>query len=152
MDGARPEQCVIEEVAEPHRLVLRRDLAEMGLVTRFVEDVARRSGWQSALVFPLQLCLEEAVSNVIRHGVVRRGVPEIRVSLAERDDRVVALVEDDGEAFDPTGIAPRPPVSSLADNPVGGTGVRLMRQFATRMEYARVGPSNRLVLEFGKTS
>jgi anti-sigma regulatory factor (Ser/Thr protein kinase) len=152
MDGARLEHCVSQELTEPHRLVLRRDLAEMDLVRRFVEAVAQRSGWHSALIFPLQLCLEEAVSNVIRHGVVRCGVPEIRVSLGEREDRVVAWVEDDGEEFDPTGISPRPPVASLADNPVGGTGVRLMRQFATRMEYARVGPSNRLVLEFGKTS
>jgi anti-sigma regulatory factor (Ser/Thr protein kinase) len=148
MDGVHPT----EALAEPHRLVLRRDLAEMALVTRFVEDVAQRSGWHAAVIFPLQLCLEEAVSNVIRHGVMRCGVPEIRVSLGEHDDRVVAWVEDDGEAFDPTGIVPRSSVASLADNPVGGTGVRLMRQFATRMAYARVGPSNRLVFEFGKTS
>ncbi|HUB96378.1 MAG TPA: ATP-binding protein [Stellaceae bacterium] len=144
-----PEQAASADGAETHRLVLRRDLAEMTRVARFVDDVVQRAGWRKALVFPLQLCLEEAVSNVIRHGVVRRGDPAIRVALADHGGRVVASVEDDGEAFDPTAIPPQPIAPSLADCPTGGFGVGLMRRFAVRIAYARVGASNRLVFEFG---
>lgn len=133
-----------------HHLVLRRDIAEMSRVNRFIADVAQRSGWPATLIFPLQLCLEEAISNVIRHGVMRGGDSEIRVSLGERNDHVVACVEDEGEAFDPTQFAPPPRPASLADIPVGGMGIHLMRKFTARLAYARIGSRNRLVLEFGK--
>ncbi len=133
-----------------HVLVVRRDLDELGGVNRFIEDVVRRAGWPASLIQPLQLCLGESVSNVIRHGVVGGGGAEIRVSLSERGGRVIACVEDEGAAFDPTAVAPPPPLRSLADARVGGLGIHLMRQYSARMVYARVGPCNRLVLEFDK--
>jgi serine/threonine-protein kinase RsbW len=134
----------------PHHLSLRRDLAEMSEVNRFIKDVVQRSGWPASLIFPLQLCLEETVSNVIRHGVVHGTDADIRLSLGEREGRVVACVEDDGEEFDPTRFVPGPLPRSLADVHVGGMGVHLTRQYAARIAYVRVGPCNRLVLEFNK--
>jgi anti-sigma regulatory factor (Ser/Thr protein kinase) len=133
-----------------HHLSLRRDITELGQVNRFIEDVVQRSGWSAALIFPLQLCLEETVANVIRHGVVHDTASEIRLSLGEREGRVVACVEDDGEEFDPTRFVPDPPPRALEDVPVGGMGIHLTRRFAERISYVRVGPCNRLVLEFGK--
>lgn len=133
-----------------HRLALRRDLSEIGLLNRFIEELAQASGWPARLIFTLQLCLEEAVANVIRHGSVRGGASAICVWVGERADRIIACVEDEGEAFDPTGFNSPPPPHSLPEASVGGMGIPLMRRFTTRIDYARVGPRNRLVLEFGK--
>lgn len=136
--------------SSPH-LELQRSLEELARVHAFVEAVVERSGWPAALIFPLQLCLEEAISNVIRHGAASGGETAIRVTLAERgeDRTVVACVEDEGAPFDPTAAPPAPPGRSLAELAKGGHGLGLMRRFAARVSYSRIGAKNRLVLEFG---
>src|ERR1700685_1266943 len=90
-------------------LELPRHLEQVARLHAFVADVVARSGWPASLVFPVQLCLEEAGSNVLRHGAPGAADPAIRVTLGERGDRmVVACVEDQGAPFDPTQV-PLPP-------------------------------------------
>ncbi len=128
-----------------HRLALQRNLEELQRMAVWVDDVAQRVGLPEALVFGLQLCLEEAVSNVIRHGGVAAEWSEIRVSLVERDGAFAALIEDEGPAFDPTHQPTPEPVSSIDSAKIGGLGIHLMRQFTTRIDYWREGSCNRLV-------
>lgn len=135
-------------LAEMQHLVLRRDLAEIARMAAWIDEQARILKLSDGMVFRLQLCLEEAISNIVRHEVVPEGSEEIRLSLGERQGRVTAWIEDQGQAFDPLQVSPPEPATSIADAKPGGLGIHLMRQFATRIEYQRFGSRNRLVMEF----
>ena len=54
------------------RLVLHNDIAELRRLAGWLESWARQSMLSPDVSFPVALCLEEAVANVIMHGSARR--------------------------------------------------------------------------------
>jgi serine/threonine-protein kinase RsbW len=127
------------------RLVLRSDLAELERLAGWLEDWARENV-SPAVSFAVQLCLEEAVANVIMYGGTDRL--EIAVEVERNDGALVALIEDNGRQFDPT-QAPAPSrATSLQDATIGDLGIHLMRSFASGMHYERRNGRNRLTLRF----
>jgi anti-sigma regulatory factor (Ser/Thr protein kinase) len=137
-----------DAAADQREITLGRDMGELARLGRWLDEIAGAAGWSDSTLFAVRLCLEESVTNVIRHGVVADGHQEIRVSEARRDGRLSVCVEDHGAAFDPTECPPPEHATSIADAKIGGLGIHLMRQFATQIDYRRVGPINRLVFFF----
>jgi anti-sigma regulatory factor (Ser/Thr protein kinase) len=130
---------------DSERLVLRNDLAELERLAGWLEDWARENV-SPAVSFAVQLCLEEAVANVIMYGGTDRL--EIAVEVERNDGALVALIEDNGRQFDPT-QAPAPSrATSLRDATIGDLGIHLMRSFASGMHYERRNGRNRLTLRF----
>lgn len=133
--------------AETKRLVLRNDLAELTRLAGWIEGWAQQ-GVSPDISFAVQLCLEEAVANVIMYGAGRDDRLEIAVELERNGGALVARIEDNGRLFDPTQVPPPPAVTSLDHADAGHFGVHLMRSFATGMHYERRNGRNRLTLRF----
>lgn len=102
-----------------------------------------------ALTFALRLCLEEAATNIVVHGLPPGAADRrIRLCIAFAADAVTAEIEDAGPPFDPA-AAPLPDAGSgLADAPAGGRGLRLLRGFADGLSYERSEGRNRLAMTF----
>jgi serine/threonine-protein kinase RsbW len=129
------------------RLLLHRNLAELERLAVWIEGWAVRE-LSANLLFAVQLCLEEAVANIIMYSTPTDDRLEIVVEVERRDQTLVARVEDNGSAFDPTQV-PRPPApASLAEAKVGNLGIHLMRSFAGGMHYERRDSRNRLTMRF----
>ena len=132
---------------QPKRLVLHNDLAELARLAGWIEGFAQQ-GVSSDVSFAVQLCLEEAVANVIMYGAAKDDRLEIAVELERNGAALVARIEDNGRQFDPT-LAPPPTMpTSLAEATVGDLGIHLMRSFANGMHYERRDGRNRLTLQF----
>jgi serine/threonine-protein kinase RsbW len=128
-------------------LLLHRDLAELERLAVWIEGWAMRE-LSASLSFAVQVCLEEAVANIIMYSTAKDDRLEIVVEVERRDQTLVARIEDNGSAFDPTQVL-RPPVpASLAEAKVGNLGIHLMRSFATGMHYERRDSRNRLTMRF----
>ena len=82
-----------------------------------------------------RLCLDEIVSNAIRHG--NRMDPErtCRLTLFEIDRGWCARIEDEGSGFDPRRL-PDPLINVESEH---GRGVFLVRSFMDRVTYYRGG-------------
>jgi serine/threonine-protein kinase RsbW len=129
------------------RLLLHRDLAELQRLAVWIEDEATR-GLSANVSFAVQVCLEEAVANIIMYCSTTDDRLEIVVEVERRGELLVARIEDNGSAFDPTQVL-RPPVpASLAEANVGNLGIHLMRSFAAAMHYERRDSRNRLTMRF----
>ena len=129
------------------RLLLHRDLAELERLAVWIEGWAMRD-LSHELSFAIQVCLEEAVANIIMYSTTTDDRLEIIVEVERGDQTLVARIEDNGSAFDPI-QAPRPPVpASLAEAKVGNLGIHLMRSFASGMHYERCDSRNRLTMRF----
>lgn len=115
----------------------------------WAEGFARHAKLSAGATFGLQLCLEEAVSNIIRHGVAPAERPEILVMLAETEDQIAAQIEDEGQPFDPRQFNREKRAPSVEEG-VGGFGIPLMLRFAATIRYERNGKRNRLTLTFDR--
>ena len=133
------------------RLLLHRDLAELERLAVWIEGWAMRD-LSASLSFAVQVCLEEAVANIMMYSAAKDAPLTIIVEVERRDQTLVARIEDNGSAFDPTQV-PRPPVpTSLTQAKVGNLGIHLMRSFASGMHYERRDNRNRLSIRFVEES
>ena len=129
------------------RLLLHGDLAELERLAVWLEDWATRD-LSADLSFAVQVCLEEAVANIIMYSTTTDNRLEIVVEVERSDRAVVAWIEDNGSAFDPTRAPRRTVPASLALAQVGNLGIHLMRSFAGDMRYERRDNRNRLTMRF----
>src|SRR5262245_40331850 len=142
-----PGKMAAASEMETSRLVLRNDLAELDRLASWIERWADRSVSPDTS-FALQVCLEEAVANIIMHGRIEQDPSEIAVELEQDGGTLRARVEDCGTYFDPTRFPSPTPATSLASAKVGDLGIHLMRSFATGMAYERRGCCNRSTFWF----
>jgi serine/threonine-protein kinase RsbW len=127
--------------------------SDAGLVAlaEAVRSFAREQGLPEPLLRDVLLALDELVSNVIRHGgrVARDGggaSPRISVRLTRREDELTIEVADDAPAFDVL-AQPAPQLEGpLAERPIGGLGIHLVRRLMDEVGYTREQGQNRVTL------
>jgi serine/threonine-protein kinase RsbW len=137
------------DAASESRLVLASRVADTRRLHSWLDEAFARAPRSARLENAVRLCLEEAVMNVIMHGYGEGGDGEIELTLAREPGAMLATVVDSACPFDPLS-APLPPKHrpGLQQGPVGGRGLRLLRQFASGLEYQRCQGRNRLTLRF----
>jgi anti-sigma regulatory factor (Ser/Thr protein kinase) len=144
---------VRKDVEGPEPLVLSGNLADIARLPPWVDAVAARYGMSEHATFASQLCLEEAVSNVMRHGYGNQDGQFLTISCEQTGEGFfVFTVEDDAAPFNPLEAAALPTIGEQDAGMLGGQGIRLMRGFANLLEYeAKVG-GNRLRIGFSNAS
>ena len=131
------------------RLVLRGGLSETSHLSEWVRSLATRDGVDDELEFAIHLCLEEAVSNIIRHGYPPGTADPVTIEFTRpREGQLVFPVEDVAPRFNPLLEPERPVVDADGELAIGGRGIRLLRAFAHTLEYERTTTGNRLRIGF----
>jgi anti-sigma regulatory factor (Ser/Thr protein kinase) len=128
-------------------LRLEPRLSEIRRLIEWVEARCAAFGVAREVATKLALALEEAVANVINHGLPGWPPPHrVLVRLEIGADRVAAEVIDNGRPFDPTS-APPPDLSlPLEERQPGALGIPLIRGLMDGLDYRRSGDSNILRL------
>jgi anti-sigma regulatory factor (Ser/Thr protein kinase) len=127
---------------------IRNDSSELDKLTRWIIETCDAARLSTKTAFAVQLCLDEAVANILEHGKGSARASAIAADLERSDSQVILHIEDDGGPFDPNLVAPPQVPEAVESASVGGRGIHLIRQFSSRMEYARSGGCNRLRLTF----
>jgi anti-sigma regulatory factor (Ser/Thr protein kinase) len=127
---------------------LRNEPAEIVRMTRWIAERAAALSLPSQTAYALQLCMEEAVTNVISYAFDPGSVHEVQIRLWRDGDALFAEISDDGRQFDPLAYEIAPTATNLASAAIGGLGIKLMRGFAGSMTYQRSGETNRLLMSF----
>lgn len=146
-----------EDTVRPvHRLTLRSRLGDLALLWPWVEALAQEHAIPVDTQFAIQLCLEEAVSNVVRHGY--GGQPDRSIVLEcvaeqapDRGRQLAFVVEDEAASFDPLAPSPAekaPAPASVEELRPGGQGIRLLHKFAGSLDYEQLAGGNRLTIRF----
>jgi anti-sigma regulatory factor (Ser/Thr protein kinase) len=135
-------------VSERHRLTLRNDRAEIARMVTWVNDLVAPLGLSPRGMHSVQLCLEEAVTNVIAHAFAPDTVHDVAVTLWRDATALHAEVTDDGRPFDPLKHALPAAPKDLQSASIGGLGIKLIRSFADGVAYQRSDAMNRLTLSF----
>ena len=125
---------------------LRNDFDELGDAARAVCAELQRFGVEPEIVHAVDLALEELVSNTIRHGCSEGNEHEIRISVVVEPHEVRVTLRDDALPFDPTRAGEPPRPTTIADTPLGGRGISMVRRLIRDMRYRRAGNENALEL------
>jgi serine/threonine-protein kinase RsbW len=96
--------------------------------------------------FGIQMAMEEALCNAIKHGNRWDRDKKVHVCYRVRADRFEAWVRDEGPGFDPSAV-PDPTAHENLERPCG-RGLMLMRHYLTEMSYSNRGNSVSMIKVF----
>ena len=106
-----------------------------------------RNHWPQRDVFGVQLAIEEALVNAIKHGNRSDSSKQVHIACRLFPDRLAIVITDEGSGFDPSSV-PDPTAPENLESPCG-RGIMLMRSFMSRVEFAP--PGNSVLMEKTRT-
>ena len=131
------------------RIVLRGALSETSPLSEWVQHLAVRYCIEDELQFAIRLCLEEVVSNIIRHGYAPDATEPMTIEFSRpREGQLVFTVEDLAPPFNPLLAPEMPLLDTGGELAIGGRGIRLLRAFAHTLEHDCTATGNRLRIGF----
>jgi anti-sigma regulatory factor (Ser/Thr protein kinase) len=131
------------------RLLLRTRLAEIAKLPAWIETLAVRYAVPTSVKSAMSLCLEEMLSNIIRHGYgAETNRPVIVQFTVPHEGYFVLVVDDEAPHFNPLDAPELPALDPGEPIRVGGQGIRLLRRFADTLEYEPTPAGNRLRVGF----
>jgi anti-sigma regulatory factor (Ser/Thr protein kinase) len=135
------------------QLVLQSRLEEMAQLPVWIEDLASRHAIPNQTQFAIDLCLEEALSNVIRHGYAGVEDRSVIVQFSMPRARYFEFViEDEAPHFNPLAAPELPAINETEEARIGGQGIRFMREFSDTLEYEPTPAGNRLRIGFASAN
>ena len=136
----------VRELPFGPELHIRAVVADVRLASEWLAREA--GGVPSEALGRLELCLNEALANVIAHGGDSAAAQSVALQVCVQQDMGEAAVSvtDAGPAFDATSAALKEPAHSLADATPGGLGLLLMRKLSDALAYHRADDKNVLTI------
>jgi serine/threonine-protein kinase RsbW len=108
-----------------------------------VGDLARKVGFPEDEVAKVEISVDEACSNVVKHAyapkkqwIWQHRHPEIRLDMHLESDRVIIEIHDHGQRFDFAAYRPDAIQDRIQDMKTSGYGVAIMRQFMDEVTYS----------------
>jgi serine/threonine-protein kinase RsbW len=133
---------------EPTRLSLPATAESIAPFREFVRAGALEAGIEPQELEKLDLVLEEILINVARYAYApQKGLVEVRY-LPEGLGKLLVEVIDSGRVFNPLEADPPDLSRGLADRPIGGLGVFLIRSMVASIDYRRDADRNILSFTF----
>lgn len=133
-----PRKSVLELVA---------DSDAYGLVTQQLENLLLPVACDLSIHMQLELVLEELITNIVNHAYPDKRQGHIACILLLIERTLLIKISDDGDPFDPFSL-PAPDLSlSIAERPIGGLGVHLIRSYMNDYAYRFHNGLNQVVLK-----
>ena len=130
-------------------LTIDSKLENLTRISEFMtETMSHYNIHNSKDIYAVQLSVEEAFTNIIKHAYSNKseGIIVIRCMLSKLGDKFIVNIMDWGKAFDPT-IVPKPDTeSSMNERKVGGLGIFFMKKFMDEVKYVRIKDMNLLIM------
>lgn len=114
-------------------------------IREFVQGALSESPLGHSAVAGLLLAIEEAVTNVIRHGYLY-GPGTVRLRVRRSRRRVQIVITDNGRPYEADFDAKPDPVELARTGRRGGLGLLLLQKVTDKIDYHRQGGTNTLTL------
>ncbi|MGE5250207.1 MAG: ATP-binding protein [Bacteroidota bacterium] len=119
----------------------------LGILRDFIAEGCRESGIPDQTSFELQLCADEACTNIIEHGYAGMNPGSIIFEMEIAEDAVTLFITDFGYAFEPR-PAQRPDLSgALEGEPVRGFGLFFIYSIMDSVDYRTGELGNTLIMK-----
>jgi serine/threonine-protein kinase RsbW len=109
--------------------------ARVAEVCETCADMAREAGLDDDTVFHIEMAVDEACTNIIKHAYGGEDKGEIEVLCCVDDDKLVVTLHDHGQEFDPNRVPPPKVSGDVEDIAVGGLGLYFMRKLMDEVHF-----------------
>lgn len=124
------------------------DLKELKKMIEWARGYLLQIDCDPILIRKVELALEEALVNIIRHAYESKGGSIDLCFLGKKKGYLEIEIQDQGPPFNPVKeAAPVNPSLPLEEREVGGLGVHLMKQMVDEVLYRREENRNILTLK-----
>lgn len=131
-------------------IVMRNDIQQIPTLSEWIEGLKV----PAELNMPINLALEEAVSNVMLYAYPNKQNEQVFVEFVKVQEqtaegeieKIVFTISDSGIPFDPTKQKPADTTLSVEERAIGGLGIHLVRQLMDEVTYRREDNKNILTL------
>ncbi len=121
----------------------------MAEIRTFVEDACTTAGIGREDCLKLLLIVEELFTNTVTHGYREESESPVWIAFDPCDTGFTLRYEDAAPPHNPFGeYRPLDTAVLIAQQPVGGLGLKLIRSLATGAVYSREGERNCIRLRF----
>jgi len=129
----------------PNRLVftIPSDFAAGRQVQKQILEDVQRHGFAGQTFFAINLALEEALTNAIKHGNRLDPRKKVRIEAKVTAKQAQITVEDEGEGFDRGGVPDPTAVENLEK--CSGRGILLIEAYMSRVTWDRGGRRVKMV-------
>ena len=137
-----------QTVCSDRKLVMRNNIADIALLTEYVEKLSEDFQLPLDAGFKLNLALEEAVSNVMKYAYPEGEEHEITLTVNVDASKMTFELSDTGEPFDPTAVDDADVTLSAEERSIGGLGIFLVKNIMQSVEYHREDDRNILIMNY----
>ena len=126
-------------------LEISAKLEKIPPLSKFIGNSMLKFGLGNYNQFQVQLAVEEAVTNIIKHGSLEVN-DKISIKCQKKDNEIHIIIEDPGKPFNQKDVCePDLKISPLKRDP-GGLGVYLIKKYMNRIDYGYKDGKNMLTL------
>jgi serine/threonine-protein kinase RsbW len=138
-----PENIHREESADKLLVQTPGHGSYLAYIRAVVGDLARKVGFDEEEVAKIEMAVDEACSNVVRHAYSpdkkwcwQQRDPEIRLDIHVEGSRLIIEINDHGQRFDFANYHPATMEDHLREMKPGGYGILIMRNFMDEVQYS----------------
>ncbi|MEL7589489.1 MAG: ATP-binding protein [Prolixibacteraceae bacterium] len=136
----------MQETQKNDTLVIRNDVSELNRLVQFLEKLEAEWDLPPAVIPPLNLALEEALSNIIFYAFEKGSENQITLHFELKGNEMSVVILDEGKPYDPTQKEDPDIGLPAGERPIGGLGIFLIRKIMNEVRYSRVSNTNQLTL------
>ncbi len=116
-----------------HEITVAAKVEEIPIISEFIEELMKTSGFDMKKIMEVQLAAEEACTNIALYAYPGR-VGNIHIE-ARVEDGLHLDIEDEGMPFDPTKLDAPLIKLGAEERPIGGLGVYLIKTYVDDISY-----------------
>lgn len=133
--------------AEKPILLSYKLLAKLDQISDLTDAVKIALRLYPELIFTINLCIEELITNTILYGFKDIEVGEIEVTIYLNVGNIEVLIEDKAPAFNPFLSVPELNVNTpLDDRVVGGLGIYFVKRMMDDFNYIHNDRGNQITI------
>lgn len=125
-----------------HTFKIKNTFVEVEQLCAEVNRLAQNNSFSEQIIFCLNVCLEEMLTNIIKYGYDDKNEHEIEVRLEIANEIITLTIVDNGHEFNPL-EAEIPEINTdIKHRQVGGIGIFLTCKMANKVTYTRKDDKN----------
>jgi len=124
-------------MTKKHTFKIQNTFNEIELLCAEINDIAQDDNFSEQLIFCLNVCLEEMLTNIVKYAYEAEGKHEIEVCLEIKNKIITLKIIDDGHEFNPLEHKTPNIHSDIRHRKIGGIGIFLTCKMSNQMTYKR---------------
>ncbi|MBX3006405.1 MAG: ATP-binding protein [Melioribacteraceae bacterium] len=128
------------------KLIIENKSENLERVLDFVEQFALSINLEDNITYDIKLAVDEAVSNIVRHGYVDNENHLIEIELNQKDDEINITIIDDAQEFNLLDYEVVNFDKPIDERSPGGLGIFLIKETMDQIKWQRKEGKNILSL------